>query len=315
VPDYRYVIVGGGLAAASAVEGIRSRDRDGSILILSRENFPPYHRPPLSKDLWFGKRTVDELPVHADAFYAERRVTIELRREVVELDPENRCVWDDRGMKHGYEKLLLATGGRPRRLAVDGANREGIHYFRALEDFLALRDRIASQRHVLVVGGGFIATEMAAALRHAGQQVTFLYPHDHPMHRLLPREVGQAVADLYRERGIETVSNQTIVAFEAEGGLLVARTPSGDAVTTQTVVVGAGIEPHVDLAEGAGLEIGNGIEVDHHARTSSPDVYAAGDVAEFPYLALGRTARVEHWDHAIHHGRLAGANMAGADLV
>jgi len=315
VSDHRYVIVGGGLTAASAVEGIRAHDRSGSILLLSRENFPPYHRPPLSKDLWFGKRTVDELPVHADAYYEERNVTIELRREVVELDPENRRVFDDHGASFGYEKLLLATGGRPRRLPVDGANREGIHYFRGLEDYQLLRERIARLRHVLVIGGGFIATEMAAALRHVGQEVTFLYPHEYPMHRLLPRDLGQAVAELYRERGIETVSNQTVVGFEEEGGLLVARARSGDLVTTQTVLVGAGIDPQVDLAEGAGLEIGNGIEVDDHARTTDPNVYAAGDCAEFPYLALDRTARVEHWDHAIHHGRLAGANMAGADQV
>jgi 3-phenylpropionate/trans-cinnamate dioxygenase ferredoxin reductase subunit len=313
--DHKYVIVGGGLTAASAVEGIRAHDPDGSILLLTRENFLPYHRPPLSKDLWFGKKTIDEVPVHPEKFWTDNKVTVELRREIVELDPENRRVQDERGVAWGYEKLLLATGGRPRRLDVEGSNREGIHYFRGLEDYLALKERIGHQEHVLVLGGGFIATELAAALRHAGQEVTFLYPREYPLHRVLPRDLGLAVAELYRERGIETVSNQMIVGFEEQGGLIVARTRTGDLVSTQTVVVGAGIEPQVDLAEVADLEVGNGIEVDDHARTTDRNIWAAGDVAEFPYLALGRTARIEHWDHALHHGKVAGANMAGADQV
>jgi 3-phenylpropionate/trans-cinnamate dioxygenase ferredoxin reductase subunit len=132
----KYVIVGGGLAGASAIEGIRARDRDGGIVLVSRENYPPYHRPPLSKDLWFGKSTKDKLPFHDDGFYREHGVELILRREIVELDAIERRLWDDRSGTYDYEKLLLATGGRPRRMTVEGADLDGIHYFRTLEDYL-----------------------------------------------------------------------------------------------------------------------------------------------------------------------------------
>lgn len=307
-----YVIVGGGLAAASAIEGIREQDSDGGILLVSRENHPPYHRPPLSKDLWFGKQTKDDLPVHPPEFYREQRVEVSLRREVIELDLESRRIWDDRGVAVEYEKLLIATGGRPRVLGVPGAEHEEVHYYRSLEDYLTLEARLDRLQHALVLGGGFLAMELAAALRHSGKEVTLVYPHEYPLQRILPRDLGLFLADFYRQQGIETVSNETIVAFEGQGGLLNGRTRSGDLITTQTALIAIGIEPNVDLAEAAGLDVGDGIGVDEYCRTSDPHVFAAGDVAEFPYLALGRRTRVEHWDHALQHGRTAGANMAGA---
>jgi NADPH-dependent 2,4-dienoyl-CoA reductase/sulfur reductase-like enzyme len=175
-----------------------------------------------------------------------------------------------------------------------------------------LAGRLDRLQHALVLGGGFLAMELAAALRHAGKEVTLVYPHEYPLQRIFPRDLGLFVADYYRQQGVETVSGETIMAFEGQGGLLVARTRSGDHITTQTALVAVGIDPNVDLAEAAGIEVGNGIEVDEYGRTTDPNVFAAGDVAEFPYLALGRRARIEHWDHAIQHGRTVGANMAGA---
>jgi NADPH-dependent 2,4-dienoyl-CoA reductase/sulfur reductase-like enzyme len=310
---HKYVIVGGGLAAASAIEGIRGRDPEGTILLLSRENHAPYHRPPLSKGLWFGKSTVDELAVHPTAFYREHGVELLLRREVVELDPEKHSVWDERGTEYGYERLLLATGGRPRRLNVPGADGEGLHYFRDLEDYLFFRAHGDRFEHALIIGAGFIGMEMAAALRHEGKEVTLLYNSEWPLARVLPRELGLFVADYYREKGVETVSNDTIVSFESLEGQIMARTGSGGVVTTQLVLAGVGIEPQTDLAEAAGLEVRDGIAVDEFCRTSNPDIYAAGDVAEYPDLGLAMARRVEHWDHAIQHGKCAGANMAGAD--
>ena len=309
----KYVIVGGGLAAASAIEGIRSRDTEGSILLLTRENHSPYHRPPLSKDLWFGKSTADKLPVHEPAFYSENRVELLLRREVVELDPEKHSVWDERGVEHGYERLLLATGGRPRRLNIPGADLEGVRYFRDLEDYMFFAGRQDRFQHVLIIGAGFIGMELAAALTHAGKQVTIVYREEWPLSRVLPRELGLFVAEYYRQKGVETVSNDQVVALEADQGYLVARTASGGQATTQVVLAGIGIEPETDLAEAAGLDVRNGIAVDEFCRTSTPDIFAAGDVAEYPELALGQAQRVEHWDHAIQHGKCAGVNMAGAD--
>jgi NADPH-dependent 2,4-dienoyl-CoA reductase/sulfur reductase-like enzyme len=309
---YKYVIVGGGAVAASAVRGIREHDASGSVLVLSRENHAPYQRPPLSKDLWFGRSTRDQLPIHPETYYRDQGVELALRRDVVELDPDHREVWDERGEKYGYDHLLLATGGRPRLLNVEGDDQEGVHYFRSFEDFLYLEQRIERIQHVLVVGGGFIGLELAAALRHVKKEVSLVFPHEYPLFRVLPRDLGVVVADYYRERGVETLSGEVVVSLDTEAGILVARTRNGNFINTQLVVVGAGIEPVTDLADAAGLEVGNGIEVDEFARTSDPHIWAAGDVAEYPDLALERRRRVEHWDHALHHGHAAGANMAGA---
>ena len=310
---HEYIIIGGGAAGASAIEGIRAHDPQGSILLLSRENNPPYQRPPLSKDLWFGKTTMDKVPIHDDAFYRDHQVELALRREVVEIDPEKKQVWDDHNASHEYGKLLIATGGAPRRLNVPGSDLEGIHYFRSLEDYQFLRQRAEQIDHVLVLGGGFIGMELAAALRHAGKEVTLLYPAPHPLHKVLPRDLGLFVADYYRQQGVEAVSGESVARFESRGAEIVAYTQSGNSVTTQLVVAGIGLEPGTDLADVAGIEVGKGIEVDEMCRTSDPNVYAAGDVAEFPCIPLDQRMRMEHWDHALQHGKAAGANMAGAN--
>jgi NADPH-dependent 2,4-dienoyl-CoA reductase/sulfur reductase-like enzyme len=310
---HEYIIVGGGLAGASAIEGIRAHDPEGRILLLSRENHPPYHRPPLSKDLWFGKSTLEKLPVQSEEFYREQHVELALRRDVVELDAGRGMLWDDHGTTYEYGKLLLATGGMPRRLNLPGSDHESVRYFRFLEDYLYLRERIERLRHVLVLGAGFIGMEIAAALRHAGKEVTLFYPDPYPLHRVLPRDLGLFVADYYRQQGVEAISGESVVRFENQGGEIVAHTNGGNYVTTQLVLAGIGIEPSTDLAESAGLEAsGNGIEVDEYGRTSEPRIYAAGDVAVYPSAAIGRRMRTEHWDHAIQHGKAVGANMAGA---
>jgi NADPH-dependent 2,4-dienoyl-CoA reductase/sulfur reductase-like enzyme len=311
--QYPYIIVGGGAAGASAIEGIRAHDRESPILLLSRENHPPYRRPPLSKDLWFGKATLDQIPIHEESFYAEQKVDVALRREAVELDAERRRLWDDHGAMYEYGRLLIATGGFPRRLTVPGAEHSAIGYYRYLEDYLALQERIQRLRHVLVIGGGFIGMEIAAALCNAGKEVTLLFPEPWPLHKVLPRDLGLFVADYYRQKGVEAVSEERVVQFEDRGGEITAHTAGGNSVTTQLVLAGVGITPAADLAEGAGIDVGNGIEVDEYARTSDAYVYAAGDVAEFPYLALDRRTRIEHWDHSLEHGKAAGANMAGAN--
>ncbi len=310
--DYQYIVVGGGIAGASAVEGIRAHDREGSILLVSRENSAPYRRPPLTKDLWSGKTRVDAISVHEDSFYPANGVDLLLRRDIVELDPVQNRIWDDRDTSFRYERLLLATGGRPRLLDLRGEQGECVQYFRSLEDYLVLAGRLDQFQHALIVGGGFIGMELAAALATAGKEVTLLDKGEYPLARVLPRELGLMIADYYRERGVETVSNQSVAAVERGQGLMHVRTTTGDEVTTQMVLAGVGIEPQDELAEAGGLEITDGIAVDEFARTTDPYVYAAGDVAEFPYLALGMRVRIGHEDHSIHHGRAAGANMAGA---
>jgi NADPH-dependent 2,4-dienoyl-CoA reductase/sulfur reductase-like enzyme len=311
--NYRYVIVGGGLAAASAVAGIRERDAQGTILVLSRENHPPYHRPPLSKGLWSGKEKLEGIAVHPDDYYREQKVDLSLRREVVELDIEARRLWDDRDGVVGYEKLLIATGGRPRPLDVPGGTGEGIHYFRSLEDYLLLEQRVQRVQHALLIGGGFIGLELAASISGRNCEVTLVYPEEYPLRRVLPRELGLFVAEYYRGKGVETISGESVRSIEPQGGLLVANTVAGNQIRTQLCVVGVGMLPNLDLAEAAGLEVDHGVVVDEFGRTSDPHVYAAGDVSEFPLLALGQRTRAEHWDHAREHGRVVGTNMAGAE--
>jgi NADPH-dependent 2,4-dienoyl-CoA reductase/sulfur reductase-like enzyme len=309
---YPYVIVGGGLAGASAIEGIRAHDKTGAILLLSRENTTPYHRPPLSKDLWFGKKKRDELPVYDDEFYKANGVQLALRREIMQLEPGSHTLWDDHETTYTYDKLLIATGGKPRVLPVEGEGPENTHYYRTLEDYLFLEDHIKRVQHILVVGGGFIGLELAAALRHVGKEVTIVYPEEYPLYRILPRDLGMYVAEFYREKGVETISGETLKSIQQGGGVIHALTHNGNTIATQLLVAGVGIVPSLAVADSGGLETGNGIEVDEYCLTSDPNIYAAGDVAEFPYLALEKRTRIEHWDHAIYHGKCAGANMAGA---
>ncbi len=312
---HKYCIVGGGLAAASAIEGIRQHDKSGKILMLTRENHPPYQRPPLTKDLWFGTVELARLPVHPEGFYVENGVELLLRHDIEEIDVEERVLWDGRGDAFHYDELLLATGCRPRRLHAQGADLPSVRYFRDLEDYLDLESRMDRFQHVTIVGGGFTAVEMTAALRSRDKEVTLIFPEEYPLHRFLPRSIGVGLVEFLRERGVETVSGDTLVHLEEHGGYVHARSHNGNELTTQLVLVDNGGEPLSELADAAGLDTDDGIVVDEYGQCSKPHVWAAGDVAEFPYLALGQLRRVEGSDHAEHHGRLVGANMAGAGLV
>jgi NAD(P)H-nitrite reductase large subunit len=293
-----YVIVGGGAAGDAAIEGIRAHDREGGILLISRDNHAPYRRPLLSRDLWSSAEIANQLSLHDDGYYRDRGVELLLRRDSVEIEPESHTVWDDRGNAHRYGKLLLATGVRPAVLDVAGAEHPELHYFRSLEDYLSLRQRLRQIQHVFVIGANFLALELAAAMRHQEYEVTLLIDGDYPLQDCLPRDLGAAVVERCRETGIELITNEQIVSIEDESGRLVARARSNNYIVTQTAVVALGNEPNVELAEAAGLEVDMGILVDEYTRTSSPDIFAAGDVAEFPYLALGRPMRVEYWEHA-----------------
>jgi len=311
--NVRYCIVGGGFAAASAIEGIRAHDASGDILLLTRENHRPYRRPLLTKDLWYGTATLERLPIHPDDWYAAQKVDVRLRHEVIELNADDRRLWDERGEEVEYGDLLLATGCRPRRLHAEGAEIPSVRYFRDLEDYLDLEARLERVQHVTIVGGGFTSVEMAGALRSRGKEITLVLAEEYPLHRLLPRDLGGPLLDYLREMGVETVSGDALVRIEESNGLVHARTMLGNDLDTQLVLVDQGGEPLVDLAEAAGLGIDDGIVVDEFGHSSNPHVWAAGDVAEFPCTALGVIMRVEGSDHAEAHGRAVGANMAGAN--
>jgi len=296
------LLVGGGMTADAAAEGIRAHDADGTITLVGAEPHPPYKRPPLTKGLWAGG---DEAKIWRGT--ADRGVELVLGRRIVDLDLEARRAVDDKGAEYTYEKLLLATGGRPRKLADAD---DDVVYFRTLDDYRTLRARAGDGTSFVVVGGGFIGSEIAAALTSAGSRVTMVFPDAAIASRLLPASLAEFVTGYYREKGVEVLTGETVASVR-DGRLT---TGSGRVLEADAVVAGLGIEPSTELAVAAGLPVDNGIVVDELGRVGGrDDVFAAGDVANFPLPALGRNARVEHEDHALTHGKTVGANMAGAE--
>ncbi|MFA6433926.1 MAG: FAD-dependent oxidoreductase [Elusimicrobiales bacterium] len=307
-----YLIVGGGLAGASAAAGIRELDKTRSIILLGAESHLPYERPPLSKKLWSGKTDVKEIFVHDRAYYDKNRIALALGRRAAALDAARRTVTDDRGDSYRFGKLLLATGGSPHILPIPGAWLPGVCYYRTLDDYQRIRSLALPGSSAVIIGGGFIGSEMAAALRQTGVEVTMVYPAPCLCDTVFPLEMGLAMEALFERKGVRILKGRTPVSFEKEGGRFATRTDRGEKLDSDVIIVGAGIGPSAELAAGAGLETGDGITVDGYLRTSHPEIYAAGDNARFPYQALGRQMRLEHWDNALNQGKTAGRNMAGA---
>ncbi|HEX6314540.1 MAG TPA: FAD-dependent oxidoreductase, partial [Gemmatimonadaceae bacterium] len=305
MPDYRYLIVGGGMTADAAVRGIRERDSSGSIGLVGAEPDPPYARPPLSKALWKGE-ALDSIWKHT----ADAGVEMHLGRTITRLDPERRSATDDQGVSYGYTKVLLATGGTPRRLPF-GAN--NVIYYRTVADYRGLRDVAAQQKRVAVIGGGFIGSEMAAALATQGCQVTMLFPEQGISARLFPAGLAANLVEYYREKGVDVRPADSAVDITRRGSHVEVKTRGGDAIEVDAVLAGIGITPNVSLATGAGLRLDDGIVVDDRLRATYEHVFAAGDVARFYNPALGTRMRVEHEDNANTMGQAAGRAMAGDD--
>ena len=296
----RYLIVGGGMTGDAAAKGIREHDRDGAIVMVGAEPHAPYKRPPLSKGLWSGG---DEAKIWLGT--SDLGVDVRSGRKIVTLDLDARRAADDQGEEYEYEKLLLATGGTPREL---GGSEADVVYFRTFDDYRTVRSLADGGARFVVIGGGFIGSELAASLTSNGAKVTMVFPEPGLCWRVLPAGLSEFVTEYYREKGVEVLAGETVSSVEP--GRVV--TGSGT-LEADGIVAGLGILPRTELAETAGLEVDNGIVVDEYGRVGGrDDVFAAGDVASFPAAALGRRVRIEHEDHANSHGRAVGANMAGA---
>ena len=302
--NYQHLIIGGGMTAAAAVDGIRELDVTGSIGLISAETDAPYDRPPLSKALWKGT-DLESIWRKME----ENQVKLHLGCSVTEILPKLKRVLDAKGRIYTYEKLLLAMGGRPRRLPFGDGH---IIYFRSLEDYRRLRKLTETGQRFAVIGGGFIGSEIAAALALNGKEVVMIFPGQDIGDRVFPRELAQYVSSYYQRNGIKVLAGEKVTDTKTFGNEYALSTASGQEIHVDGIVAGIGIEPNVEMARFAGLKVEDGIVVDEFLRAERSDVFAAGDVAAFHSVELGKYMRVEHEDNANTMGRLAGQNMAGA---
>ncbi len=306
-----FVIVGAGLAGAKAAEELRASGFDGHIMLIGEETVRPYQRPPLSKDHLRGESESDKCFVHEEAFYEQEQIELITGCRAIALDVGvSRITFDD-GRTLGYDKLLLTTGADPRRLAVPGAELDGVYYLRTLADSEALRDRIEAGGRLAVVGAGWIGSEVAASARQTGIEVTLIDPLAHPNERILGPEIGSFYREVHAQHGAELALGEGVAAFEGHRRVTGVRTTGGRVVECDFALVGIGVAPRVELARDAGLELANGIAVDERLQTSKPNVFAAGDVASAWHPFYGRRIRVEHWANALNQGRAASAWMLG----
>jgi 3-phenylpropionate/trans-cinnamate dioxygenase ferredoxin reductase subunit len=300
---HKYLIIGGGIAADSAVHGIRKIDQDGAIAMICEERHPPYDRPPLTKALWKGSP-------YESIWRNEHglNVAMHLGKKIVALDAKKKMASDDAGNVYTYEKLLLATGGRPRRFPDLNGN---ILYFRTADDYRKLRELSERSLDFIIIGGGFIGSEIAAALAMTNKRVTMVFPENGLGSRVYPAPLVEFLNSYYRENGITLHTSQTVKSVRTEGDKTIVTTGNGTELSADGVVAGLGIQPNIELPAEAGLKVDNGVIVDELLRTSDQDIYAAGDVANFYNASLDKRMRVEHEDNANTMGEIAGRNMAG----
>ena len=314
-----YLLIGGGLASIRAARQIRSIDPNASIRIACDEPVAPYDRPPLSKDYLTGDKRVDDLYLEQPRLLVEEDIVCELSKAVIRLDPARRVATLSDGGEINFERALIATGGRPVRLDLPGAELAGIHYLRTAQDADALGAEALPGRRALVIGGGFIGLEVAASLSTRGLDVTVLEALPRVWARFGNEELSRYIMRSCEERGVRFLTSTQVAEFRGEGRVTGVITSAGDLIACDLVCVGVGIRPNVELAIEAGLEVDDGIVVDAHMRTSHPDIYAAGDVINYFDPIANRRRRVEHWGHAEHSGQVAGRCMTGGaeayDLV
>jgi 3-phenylpropionate/trans-cinnamate dioxygenase ferredoxin reductase subunit len=305
------VIVGGGLAGGNAAVTLREEGFEGRVVLIGREPGIPFGRPPLSKTYLRSEEDLGDWYVRPEAWFLEHEVERLEESSVVALDVAAHTVRLDSGQVLEYQRVLIATGGRNRRLEVPGSELPGIHYLRTVAECDAIKQDAGAYRRAVIVGMGFIGCEVAASLTQLGVEVTAIFPGRAPLERVLGGEVGAAIAAIHRTKGVELLSEDQIVAFEGTERVEAAVTANGGRVACDFVVAGVGIEPDVPNFAGSSVAQSNGVLVDGLCRASAPDVYAAGDVANHLHPVFGRL-RVEHFNNAEKQGRAAARSMLGS---
>ena len=311
--DQKFVIVGGGLAGASAAETLRTEGFDGHIRLIGAEPYAPYIRPPLSKDYLSGKDELDTVFVHPEAWYAENDVELTVGTAATAVDPAAREVTLANGEKVGYDKLLLATGSKPRILTIPGSELDGVHYLRTIDDSKLLHDALGDGgKKLVLIGSGWIGMEVAATARTLGNDVTILERDPVPLANAIGDELGRLFGDMHDQNGVVrrmSVNVDSIVGVDGRATGVVIN--GNETIPADLILVGVGVIPNTDLAEAAGLRLGNGILVDESMRTSDPDIFAAGDVANAFHPLIGQNLRSEHWANALNGGPVAAKSMLG----
>jgi len=306
-----FVVVGAGLAGAKAAETLREEGFDGRLVMIGDESERPYERPPLTKDYLRAESPRETAYVHSEGFYREHDIELLTGTPVTALDPARSRIALADGRELGYDRLLLTTGAEPRRLPIPGGDLDGVHYLRTLADCDALRERLDDGGRAAVIGSGWIGAEFAASARQRGADVTLIDPASVPLERVLGPEVGAIYPDVHRDHGVELLLGTGVEGFEGDGSVRGVKTGDGRTIECDFAVVGIGVVPRVGLAEGAGVKTDNGIVVDQALETSTPGVYAAGDVANAWHPFYERHIRIEHWANALNQGPAAARAMLG----
>ena len=305
----RYVIVGASLAGGTAAMTLREEGFDGEIVLIGAELHPPYERPPLSKEYLQGEKPFEDALLKPSGFYDDHNIQTRFGKRAIRVDPFDHMVELEGGGMLRYDKLLVATGVRNRRLRIAGADLEGVCDLRAVGDADRIRAMSRGGSRAVLVGMGFIGSEVAASLRHLGVEVTVVEPFKTPLYRVLGEEIGRTFVELHRKNGVQMFFEESVTAFEGTGHVQRVVTSAGRHIECDFVVVGVGVEPVTDLMVGSGVKIDNGIVVDEYCQTNVEGIYAAGDVANHFHPLFGRQVRVEHWQNAIHQGRAAARSM------
>jgi 3-phenylpropionate/trans-cinnamate dioxygenase ferredoxin reductase subunit len=307
----RIIIVGASLAGAKAAQTLREEGFEGEVVLFGEETVRPYERPPLSKDYLQGKVGLEKVFVHEATFYPDHDIDLRLSTTVRALDIRNRKVVLASGEHIDYDAVLLATGSTARRIAVPGADLDGVYYLRTLADSDRLRSAITSANRVVVIGAGWIGCEVAASARQLGAEVAIVEVGGLPLEQVLGPELGRFYRDVHAEHGVELHFGVGIDSFRGAGTVEEVRLADGASVAGDVIVVGVGVTPRIELAEAAGLVLDNGIVTDEHLTTNTPGVFAAGDVASAWHPIFRRHIRLEHWSSALNQGPVAAKNMIG----
>lgn len=310
--DESYVIIGAGIAGGTAAETLRKQGFEGRVHLIGAEPYRPYDRPPLSKEFLSGAKEQEKLFFKPQDFYTEQSIELHLGTEATAIDPSLNTVTLANGESIRYDKLLLSTGSRVKRLPIPGSNLKGVHYLRTIDDSRALAHSMNGASRVVIVGAGFIGSEVAAVCKTAGLEVTVLEIQPQPMAHILGEKMGAIYANLHTNRGINLRLREGISEIRGSSRTEQVITDEGNAINCDFVVIGVGITPDTTLAESAGLHVDFGILTDQYCQTSHPDIYAAGDVANWFHPGLDRRLRVEHWDNALNQGAAAAKSMLGA---